>query len=417
MFDFRTWSKACFKMKFLFCCLASPGYVNPAVGIALQLCERGHEVAFVTDIACSELLSRQGLRRIPLGAVDGSSFQVPRWFDAPSVALQMKHISFALTQFQPDVLVGQQFTFGPLLIGQHRHIPVGIFGLFCFLWPAHEPDPGATLSLTQQTHLWRHKEMLGSYNQVRTLLGFRPIEATCQESPLLGDAFFLRNIPEIQDAADLPERVHLVGDCLWEENDSCPEVDAWLEAALAAKSPIVYVHHAREFDSPNFWPAIAALAEKNIRVAASVGRMDRKPTDIPPTFFVRDHVPQTRVLRHASAMIGSASTTAVLGALTNGVPCVFLSRNSSEEPDVAAACQAAGVAKMLPAQSSSSQIAEELRHAIGDPEMQQVSRRIASSFAGFDGRNRAASLLEELGETKAPLSRSLVDPGARQVSL
>src|SRR5258708_5649956 len=178
-------------MKFLFCCMASLGYINPAIRIAQELHELGHETAFVTDVSFSGLLSRHGLRRIPLGPADGASFQVARWFDPPSVALQMKHINYALTQFQPDALVGQQFTLGPLLIGQHRRIPVGIVGLFCFLWPVREPEPGGVLSLAEQTHLWRHKEMLGTYNQVRALLSLGPVTATCRESPLLGDAFFL----------------------------------------------------------------------------------------------------------------------------------------------------------------------------------------------------------------------------------
>ena len=399
-------------MRFLFCCLASPGYINPAVGIAIELRERGHDVAFVTDISFSELLSRHQLERIPLGAIDGSSFKLDRWFDAPSVALQMKHITYALTRFQPDVLVGQQLTFGPLLIGQHRNLPVGVLGFLCYLWPTKESEPGTELSWMEKNQLWRYEDMMKAYNRAMALLGLRPSCAPCEESPLLGDAFLLRSIPQMQPAK-VPEKVHLVGDCLWEEEEPDPELDAWLEEARAVNAPIVYVHHGREFKGPTFWPAVAALADFNIRVAASIGRMDKKPENSPPTFFVRNYVPQSKVLRHASAMFATANTTAALGALTAGVPCLFPAHTCGEEPEVAEVCRAAGVAKLLQEPISGADLVEGLRLAVQDQQMQQAAHRVAADFARFDGRHRAADLLEQLVEVKRPLFHSNVTRAAR----
>jgi UDP:flavonoid glycosyltransferase YjiC (YdhE family) len=396
-------------VKFLFCCLSTPGYVNPAIGLALSLRERGHEAAFVTDISCTERISRQGLRRIPLGHADGPSFQADRWFDAPSVALQMKHISYALNEFHADVLVGQQFTFGPLLVGQHRRIPVAVIGLFCYLWPASQARRDAALAPTEAARIWRHEEMLGSYNKVRTLLGFRPVTSDGYDSPLLGDAFLLRSIPEIQDMDHLPARVHLVGDCLWEDVGPDPELDDWLSDAISSGSRIVYVHHGREFSNPNssFWPSVAALADLNVRVAASIGRMDYKPKDWPKTFFVRDYVPQGRVLSRASAMIGTANTTVVLGALTSNVPCLFMSRNSGEEPEVAQVCTRAGVAKTLSADAWDRELGQELALMLENIRMQQAAKRIALAFREFSGRRQAANLLQELAKSRGPLSRTL----------
>src|SRR5258708_19480945 len=101
-------------MKFLFCCLASSGYVNPSIGIALKLRERGHETAFVTDVAYGEQLASQGLERIPRGEADGPSFEVAQWFYPNSVAMQMKHITYALRPFHPHVLMAHQLPLGPL---------------------------------------------------------------------------------------------------------------------------------------------------------------------------------------------------------------------------------------------------------------------------------------------------------------
>ena len=94
-----------------------------------------------------------------------------------------------------------------------------------------------------------------------------------------------------------------------------------MKAAAASGKAIIYVHHGRVFDAPSFWAElIEALAPTEAHVAASVGRMDRGLGVVPSHWFVRGHVPQASVLAHASLMVASATSTAVLGALTAGVP-------------------------------------------------------------------------------------------------
>src|SRR5215475_11082014 len=121
-------------MRFLLCSLDSPGFLYPAIGIAKSLRQRGHEVAFAADSSCFERLSREGLSRIPRGSQDGESFQVAIWTQPVAVAIQVKHIEYALKQFDPDVLVGQQLTLGPLLAGEKWGLPVAVLGFCTYLW-------------------------------------------------------------------------------------------------------------------------------------------------------------------------------------------------------------------------------------------------------------------------------------------
>ena len=115
-------------MRFLFCTFAGPGYLNPAIGAAQRLRDRGHSVAFVTDIAAGALLDRAGLQRIPRGQKDGPSFSIERWYLADAVAIQLKHLHHAMTHFQPDVIVGHQMALGALLMAMARKRRFGPFG-------------------------------------------------------------------------------------------------------------------------------------------------------------------------------------------------------------------------------------------------------------------------------------------------
>jgi UDP:flavonoid glycosyltransferase YjiC (YdhE family) len=395
-------------MKFLFCCLASAGYVNPCIGLALKLQERGHETAFVTGEGHEELLASHGLVRIPRGEPDGPSFEVPQWFYASSVAMQMKHINYALRHFPADVLVGQQLTLGPLLMGEIRRLPVALLGLFVYLWPPSDPQPDQTLTKREEVQAWRHQDMLKWYNQSRTALGMPPVSAGPGHTPLLGDLFMLRSIPAIhEDLAAFSKKVHLVGNCLWEDAHSDPELDAWLDAAVKDGSPIVYVQHGRTFDRPGFWEnLVAELAGTDVRVAASSSRMDCSIGDLPANFFVRPFIPQGRVLRHANALVSTSNTTAVLGALAAGVPSLLIPAGG-EEPDVAELCERLGVAKVLtPELASVALLASELRSVFENQEMKNTAQHIARQFAGFDSFSVGADLLESLAQIKSPVLRS-----------
>jgi hypothetical protein len=46
------------------------------------------------------------------GARDGPRFQLQHWYRELAVAIQVKHIEFALCQFDADVLVGRPMTLG-----------------------------------------------------------------------------------------------------------------------------------------------------------------------------------------------------------------------------------------------------------------------------------------------------------------
>ncbi len=397
-------------MKFLFCSLSNHGLIYPSIGIAQVLSQRGHEVAFVTGSAFSKTLSQAGIERHFCTLENDLGFQIWNWGEESAIILQVKQIEYALNNFVPDVLVGQQLTLGPLIAAECHGLPVGILGLAAYLWPIceslleHLPE-----SEKERRLVWRYEETMENYNQVRKQIGLPQNHANYRETPLLGDAFLLQSVPELEtDANMLPEKVHLIGSCLWEPFLFDVELVRWLTKFYASTDPLIYVQPGRSFQDPRFWPHLVdALGDCPVRVVASIGRMDGELGVIPKNFFVRNHIPQGFVLPKAQAVISSGHTTAVLGALTHGLPSLLFPYGSGTE-DIAERCQQVGAAICL---SPSEITAEKLRLAVDKllncSSLRYNAQTLQKAFANINGLQQAADSLESLAVNRRPVLRSL----------
>lgn len=396
-------------MRFLFCSLTSPGYLNPAIGLAMKLREWGHEVAFVSDLEAEAPLRQQRLRRLPRSDESHAAFYVSRWSGSGEIVLQFKHILGAVREFRPDVMVGQHLTMGAFMVREMFSIPLAVIGLASYLWPATRHDPiGCRRDGTRQ---WRYDESLRICNEAKALFGGRPISSD-QQNLFLGDLYLLRTIPElVEEGDDLPSCVHLVGSCLWEEQDAVNStLNEWLEAAVQSGAPIVYAQQGRLFSEHEFWQSIVEVSrDSGPFVAASTGRMNQPVGELPPSVFARSYVPQGRVLRYARAMIGSANTTAVLGALTAGVPSLLIP-SGGEQYDLSRICTSAGVAMELDLKKASPEtLKDAITVLLSDNERAFNARRIANAFRRRDSFDAACKLLVELAQQKTPVRRSDCD--------
>ena len=394
-------------MKYLFCSLASPGLLYPSIRIALTLRECGHHVAFVTDSAFTDLLHSLSLDRIPRAAQDGPSFQIGQWGKQIPVAIQVKHIEYAMERFRPDVLVGQHLTLGPLIVAEREQISVASIGSFTYLWPNYASTEPARTEYEARLR-WRYGDMLKHYNQARQLFRLPPCDALPEAAPFLGDAFLLQSVPAlIQDPDALPERVHAVGACLWEPPVEDTELTQWLNAARATGEPILYVQHERFFGMPSFWPhLVAACANQPVRVVAALGRMDSEIGAVPANFFVRAHVPQGAVLPYAAAVVANGNTTAVSGALTHGLPSLLIP-GGGEQPDVAEECLRLGIAQVLDPQAvTHDNMRQAIRELLDGVALRQQASIVKRAFDEVDAMERSVAILEQLARTGQPVLRS-----------
>jgi len=394
--------------RFLFCPLASHGYVYPMVGIALALRRLGHDVAFVTGPGFEKTLRAAEIKRIPRGNHDGPSFEAELWWEPLAVAVQVKHIEHALALFGPDVLVGHQLTRGPLIVAERQGLPVAVLGFSTYLWPDGQL-PGQSAQSDRESRLvWRFGDMLDSYNKVRDLCALPPDPGEYASTGMLGDLFMLQGVPEFEPDIDrLPARVHLVGACIWEPPHADDALARWLNSSGPSDAPLLYVQHGRLFHLPSFWPHLVnSLEHQPIRVAAAIGRMDGEVGRVPETWFVRDHLSQGAVLPKAAAVISAANTTSVLGALLHGVPSLLIP-GGGEQPDVAERCVAIGTSVSLdPHEVNDVALTQAIGNLLHNDQLRARAKAMQVCFARWPGCERSAALLACLASTQSPVLRS-----------
>ena len=370
------------------------------IGIAGELERLGHEVAFVTDEKLGGVLSDHGQRRFPRGLKDGKSFNVAEWVGSSQVAIQVKHIEYALECFPADALVGQSLTLGPLLVAERQSLPVAILGFCTYLWPTCNGDLGQDRAFDERL-TWRYGETVRWWNEARALFRLPPFTGGYEDTPFLGDLFLLRNVPELEPRSEaLPDRVQLVGSCLWEPEEISPELESWLAETDRSGLPLIYIQHGRFFHVPGFWAQLVeALAGRDYRVAASVSRMDQEIGDLPANFFVHPCVPQGRVLRQAAAVVASANTTVFLGALEAGVPSLLIPAGG-EQPDVAELGRRLGVAEILsPQEVTVDRLCAEVHRLLEHGGYREAARHHSAALARMNSFERVGHLLETLAKT------------------
>jgi UDP:flavonoid glycosyltransferase YjiC (YdhE family) len=394
-------------MRVLLASLDSPGFLHPAIGLAAALQRRGHAVAFVTGAAAAAVLRRHGWESDVCGNGDGRGFETAHWFRPLAAALQVKQIERAMARFACDVLVGQVLMLGPLLVRERCGVPLALQGLATHLWPGGGARRAASAA-TEERRVWRHADMLGYLNQARALARLPALDALPEASPLWGDMLWLRSIAELHGGTGVPGRLHLVGACIWEPDGRDPDLAGWLDAAQRRGRRIAYVQHGRAFGGPGFWqPLIEALAGGEIQVAAATGRMDdpaapeaRRPEG-PEGFFLRPHLSQGAVLSRADLMIGSATTTAVLGALSHGVPCLLIP-HGGEQLDLAEQVESAGAARTLAPQGlTAGALRAAVAAVLADSSLRRRARELGTILSSIDGFVESADLLESLAARRS----------------
>lgn len=118
-----------------------------------------------------------------------------------------------------------------------------------------------------------------------------------------------------------------------------------------------------------------------------------------PAVFTCPHQWQGRALARAAAVVASGHTTAVLGALSAGVPALLFP-NGSGTVDIAAMCRAAGTAR-VPGLVAPEELAATLTAVAADPDMARACAAVAAAFARHDGPSEVARELVALSGTTA----------------
>jgi len=342
----------------LFCSLDARGFLYPQIGIALELARSGHEVAFVTNLSFAEELTRLGLPRVTRSQPDGESFHIQLWGHPVSIAIQREHAARAILEFRPDVIVTSELAIGPLLAAQRFALPVVVLGLATLPWPTADELATTAVSPRSRRARWRRGEL---DKMIAAVPGVDRVAADLGSPLDLATLYLLQSCPALTRHAGvaLPSHVRLVGDCGWEPEWSDDDLDAWLESERETSVPLIYGSQGTTFGRSQFWnPLMSAASGGAFTLCGSYGRA-KEISDARTSYgFARRHVPQRRVLAAASAVVSSATSTAVLAALVADLPLVLVPAGGEQE-DLAELCrELEGVSIIPPEEATLARLTE-----------------------------------------------------------
>jgi UDP:flavonoid glycosyltransferase YjiC (YdhE family) len=154
---------------------------------------------------------------------------------------------------------------------------------------------------------------------------------------------------------------------------------------------------------------VEALRDEALNLVVTVGS-DGDPAALgpqPANVRIERYVPQSLLFRHCDLVVCHAGSGTVLGALAHGLPMV-LTPLGADQPENAARCAAAGVARVIqPADLSSSSIREVVRAVLAEPAYKQAAERVQAEMAALPPLEHAVGLLERLATERQPIPAAL----------
>lgn len=381
-------------MKLLICSLNSFGFLNPFIGLAKELISQGHEIAFVCDTACEDVLVQEGLTRIPNGAGDLPSFQVERFAQKEHSVIQTQHVLYALRHFSADIILTNPLAYGALIAARQTNTKVVCMGFLSYLWETPEKDKSSSQKMLD-LYAWRTRDQLRLFQQALQINQQDSAQSTLESLPFIGDLLLHRATPSLFTRRPYcPDNISLVGSCLWEsqrDSEHRSRLLSWLQQNQQQQRPMIFVNHGRTFQLPRFWDVLKeSFKNSDYLVVANVGRMDGRAGDIPDNFYVQSYIPQNLALSSANLVIANGNSTATLGALEHGIPMLLLP-GGGETVDNADLCSGLGVANSIEESRFSTELLRSnVEQLLDDQQVAQQCQNIKSEMQSYQGFKKAA---------------------------
>lgn len=308
-------------MRYLICSLNRPGFLYPAIGLALRLRDKGHDVAFVAAPDTSAMLKRYELPLISHPR-DQVCFQGSSWMFVADIVWQLQHFMHAREVFKPDVVVASGLAYGPIAARLMTGTPLAILGLSFYPFPTWSEDSGEKgfyetnieaifqrlnkplIDVCQKLHLPLSPERLNSFT----------------ETPLLGDLYMVQGVPALDpDGLTPPPKACYVGGSL--SDGATPDTDqnAWIDR-LDPSRPMMFVQHGRGSDIEDFLPKlIQGLAGESLQLVVAVSE-EHAPKDPPDNIICQPIVDHRLAMSRAIATASISRSSSVVGAMRHGLP-------------------------------------------------------------------------------------------------
>lgn len=386
-------------MRYLFVTLDGGGNLYPELALAGRLAGRGHDVRFLGHRAQRVAIERAGFRFAPfrtapdIDSAVAETIPVKDWEVDPETAFAglCDHFWFGpAAQFAADTTA------------EIRQEPVDALAVDYFLYGALAAAekaglPAAALWHTTFGEFDVLNRGLPTFNAARAGIGLPPVASVFDQFRRIDRVLVLTS--ESFDFAitplDLPANVRHVG----------PQLPGWDGTSggwegpgdRAAQPPLILVALSTTYQAQEDLLArvTAALGTLDARGLVTTGPAVRPPADVPANVEVRAWVPHAEVLPRASLVITHAGMGTVMAAMACGVPMVCLPMGRDQD-DNAARVERLGAGRVLPASSTSADIAAAARAALDDPGLAASARRQAAIIRADIAADRGVAELEAL---------------------
>jgi MGT family glycosyltransferase len=382
--------------RFAFITWDGGGNVPPAVGIAQELVERGHEVVFFGYEVQRNRFEAQRLTFTPLrksGLFDIYRTHEPAERIAGLMAnvwacpLHLDDVPEAVAASSADVLVIDFMMQGALAAMPRLAVPVAVLAhssIAGLIPPPDSPMGAARLAAT---------------NQLRDRAGLAAL--THLSEAWAGYSTVVTTIPELDPAAaGAPPSVHYVGPIF--ERFSAQEWDSPWEPD--DDRPLVLV----SFTTTGLWNqsgrirnTLEALSEEPVRVLVSAAQSEDFGA-LPANAAIRRFVPHTVVLPSAAVTVTHGGHGTVAASLAYGVPVVALPNPAADQPFLAATLQRLGAGLALDGASGPDTIRSAVQDVMRQPSYAAAAGNLAVAIHAAPGVAGAADELERLALLKDP---------------
>lgn len=390
--------------RILFSIIPGSGHLNPMVPLARALQSRGHDVRVGTAASFAPQVRAAGLEPVVVGkdwgdpTASNSDFlhldmaDQLRWvvgMTAPGTADGLVELA---RDWRPDLIVRDGISAGSWVAGEELGIPVVLFGTTGIM-----PMPIAQMVLGDALAELRAHRGLGADP---ALTGFHGVIALDTTPPSMLDAF-----------AGMIQQRQPLRPTQW-TGDSATEVPGWL--ATLGDRPVIYATLGTVVNrNPEvFRKVIAAASSMDVDLVMTIGRNGDLAAlgALPPNVHVAPYIAQDRVLEKASAVICHAGRGTTYGALEAGLPLCLVPLGT-DQPIVAAACQAAGagvvcatttvaigpmqLAVAKPEDLDVADLRAGMERTLTDPDLRRRATEIAAEIAAMPSPDEVAVLVED----------------------
>jgi MGT family glycosyltransferase len=423
---------------FLFVTQPITGHVVPAVPVIRTLVERGHDVRWYAGAKFRSRVEGAGAEFVAYDkAYDYDDADYDAAFPGRSQLkgldqLRYDFLNLFIKQIEPqyhdlqaelarrpaDVMVGDPSVGATFIVNERGGPPHAVYNITCLGINGREVAPFGLGLMPSGSLAGRarnraleflapnvvFRKVSQEFERQCRVLGVAPRKFT---GVLLSPFLFLQPTAEAFEyrRSDLPPQVHFIGALLPDAADDFTP-PAWWQEVVGKQRPVVLVTQGTVATKAEelVGPTVNALAGDDVLVLAAGA--DPSAFGTPPANArIERFVPFKPLMPMVDVYVTNGGFGGVQYALSNGVP-VVAGGKTEDKAEIAnrVAYSGCGI-NLKTATPTAEQVGDAVRRVLAEPKYRESAGRIQAELAAKDAATEAATLLERLADSRAPVLR------------